>query len=265
MNISILAPKGGVGSSTLAVLLANVRSLYRPMILVDAAPDPSLDIYTATDHLMPESAENLTEQAVAWAENCRRIRLEAEEIQAQLPPFLGIEHQDLIIDWGVPTEDAIHFLAGNPMEVIVVLTQDNQVLRSADRLLGRLRQAGIRCRFVISHLQEADAADLADLDEVFDLVEEDYLGAIPWNPALRIQMNRGNLAELDQSVQTNLEQINERIEEQAADSDEDVDTTIEEENPELPEGTAAPVETEQAGSGVLSNIRRFFKNFGKGR
>lgn len=196
MIISILAPKGGVGSSTLAVLLARARARSEKVLLVDAAGDRSLDLYTDTAHLLSGSyAGSIDDSAVTCRdlENLQVLRVEPGD--GSLWPVLAdelrsLEGTDVILDHGSAGEGEVAPLSFSD-RTIVVLTQDNQVLRAADRLMGELRKQGREAAFIINMREDRDPTQLGGLEEIFDLFEEDHLGSISFQHGVRFAVNTG--------------------------------------------------------------------------
>lgn len=260
MIIFFTSAKGGVGSSTLSALLAKERSSAGRVVLVDAARDPSLDLYTSSEHLVQEPySGSLSGSAIPLDEAQRLclVRLEPDKLsQVSLEEELSSGlFSDFIFDLGQPDETALGFLQqmGPEGEVLVVLTQDNEVLRAADRLLGSLRNLGIDARFIVNKMEERDAQELADLDEIFSLLEEDYLGFVRYDHSLRYEMNRGKLEEVASGIRVNVAALNDKLNGEKQGSD------------QMSQPAAAvPEQTEERPDGVLSKIRKFFRNFGKG-
>lgn len=251
MILTLISPKGGVGASTVALMLA--RAWQAPLILVDAAADPALDLYTGTEHHLQEPySGSLT--ASAWeletSPGLSLVRVEPEQLPAlaaELPTGT-----DVLIDLGVAGPEGLAFLNATSARVLVVLTQDNQVLRAADALLGRLRQSGIRAGFILNRFEARDVNELADLDEIFGLIEEDFYGSIDQADGLRILLNQGRGEAIPTELMDQARTIRDRIcqgtEEPIAAPD---------------ASAAAPPDAPAPPTGVLARIRRFVTNFGK--
>ena len=215
MIISIAAPTGGVGSSTFALLLTQERAKLFKTLLVDLSADPALDLYSGTAHIVPQEFNgNLKECSVELQDfgdaKLARVRLDQlallEHIQEN-----NEKNLDIILDVGRPNGQTIEFLATEKIPLVLVLTQDNAVLRAGDELLGQLRHAGVESGFIISKKDDCDPSKLADLDEIFDLIEEDFYGSISWEPKLRIQMNQGKPGEVSQEIKGEIQQINQKL------------------------------------------------------
>lgn len=307
MNIAIAAPRGGVGSSTFAVLLARHWGGRSDTLLLDGAPDPSLDLYTGTSHqILPDFNGNLSECLIPL-EDMGRTKLAvidpSQLIRLDLSTQKKPSGSDLIIDVGTPDDEVIAFLAANEIPVILVLTQDNTVLRAADSLLGTLRRSGVRCGFVVSFHEDRNPQELADLDELFSLLEEDFYGVIPLSADLRIQMNQGKPGEAARNVWAAVRTISDTLETTFAhpsarpgESGGWIDAEDSSDSPESDESgesltvtlseeplarEMAPVKPDEADhdqisdgkgmddlmqetEGVFSKIKQFFQNFGKG-
>lgn len=259
MILCIASPKGGVGSSSFAVLLAREWASAAPVVLIDAAADPSVDLYTATEQLLTvpyqgdlaASRLDLDEPA-----GLSLVRIEtADLMKAALPD------EDCIIDLGVPGQAALDFLKARDARLILVLTQDNAVLRAADKLLGRCRDEGIRCGFVIDQLEDREPSELADLDEIFGLLEEDFYGPVSLDHDLRILFNQGRFLQAPEPIREQVRVIAASLQ-AGEEADGEGEAAAED---EAGAGAAAAAEVAQpVPDGVLSRIRRFFQNFGKG-
>lgn len=251
MILALISPKGGVGSSTLSVMLAG--AWQAPLFLVDAAVDPALDLYTGTEHLLPEPYNGDLAASAMELENLPGIAL--VRIEPELLPVLAGElpsDTDVLIDLGMPGPEAMNFLSTTAAQSVVVLTQDNQVLRAADALLGKLHHSGIRAGFILNRFEAKDTDELADLDEIFGLFEEDFYGAIDQTDSLRILLNQGRgeaippvLMDQARAIRDHFSPGNE---------------------PAIASASSAPAPTDPPAApstGVLARIRRFVTNFGK--
>lgn len=265
MILSILAPKGGVGSSTTAVLLARAKAQSGKVLLVDAAEDPSLDLYTGTAQLVSESFTGSIPEAEVFARDSSTLsvlRLEPgndEHWKSLEEALLLLQDTDVILDLGVPGNEAVRMISFSD-EVTVVLTQDNQVLRAADLLLGDLRKEGLEASFIVNMLEDKDPAILGGLEDIFELIEEDHLGSVRFHHDLRYTMNTGSFQSLSGEILQEFDELAARIFGTAVVSDEDVPAGTEEKI--LRETHEAP--EEERPLSVLEGIRSFFRSFRKG-
>lgn len=286
MIISIAAPKGGVGSSSFALLLTRERGKVSNTVLVDMSADPALDLYSGTAHILaPEFNGSLHECSVELqgTANAKRARLRPDQLSLLNLAEEGKENDsDFILDLGRPSEETISFLAKEKIPLILVLTQDNSVLRAGDELLGQLRNAGVDSSFIISMQDERDPLELADLDEIFGLIEEDFYGSISWQPELRIYMNQGKPELVSQKIQEEIEKINQKLngdlhqhQDESDDYDQSDDLVGDDDQSdrlddsqkigELDEPHASSLEElALEPENVFSKIKQFFQNFGKG-
>ena len=275
MIISYLAPKGGVGSSTLALLTAVQQATDRSVLLIDAADDPSMDLYTSTENSVPQTSfEELsrTRSAVRDIDRLILVRLEP----AAIPDRIGLENwleeegiSEVVIDWSALTDESLIRAITISDKLIVVLTQDNSVLRAADRLLGTIRSGGGQAGFIINQWEDRDVRELGDRAEIFDLIEEDYYGSLSFDHELRFAMNRGKPLEVSSKIAAEIQEICAKIY-QIPDFDDDpaaeedplcVDQAVSE-VPDEPSPEEHPTALEQLPQreGVIARIRSFFRS-----
>lgn len=259
MIISMLAPKGGVGSSTLAVLMARARARTGNVLLVDAAGDRSLDLYTGTAHLIAGPyAGSIAETAVVCRplDSLRLIRLETSkgsQWEALTEELKGLPDTDVILDHGSWEGADVAPLTASD-KVLVVLTQDSQVLRAADRLVGELRDLGIQPALIVNMLEEKDPSELGSLEEIYDLFEEDHVGSFGFQHELRFAVNTGSMEAVPKETLEEAAALTEKIFGSSA-------SAITEDTAPGPEGASAEAEPSP---GVLAGIRSFFRRFRKG-
>lgn len=259
MIVSIVAPKEGVGSSTLAVILARSRARMGKVLLVDAARDRSLDLYTNTAHLLSSAySGSIADSRVDCRdlEHLMVLRLEPDDefLHRIFAEEAGIlEDTDVIVDHGSPREGDEALLSKSD-QILLVLTQDNQVLRAADRLLGELRNKGLEASFIINMFQDKDPAFLAGQDEIFDLFEEEYMGSVSFHSEIRIAVNTGFTKALPENSQSEGRELAEKI------------FGPEEAMPSLESLAALEESLEKANNppSVLEGIQSFFRRFRKG-
>lgn len=277
MIISFLAPTGGVGSTTLAVLAASFRAAGGRVLLVDGAPDPAVDLYTSTENSLPETqGGRLTQGAVPvrWTGGLSCVRRSISALpgkEALLAELFAGGYTDCILDAGVTDPFELETVLALSDKVVVVLTQDNAILRASDRLLGEIRALGGRAGFLINKWEARDPAELGDTEEIFDLIEEDYYGSVSLEPGLRYLMNQGRpeqaLADRLPELKALWEQLKATIE--SEDEPEDVPDDEPETQAGLSDGAAGESTPTPAGEeapvrdGVLQRIRSFFR-IGKG-
>lgn len=279
MIISIAAPKGGVGSSTFALLLTQERAKLSKTLLVDLSSDPALDLYSGTAHIVPpEFNGNLKECSVELQGmgDTNLVRVSPDQLALlNLTEKANKKDLDMVLDVGRPNEQIIGFLAKEKIPLILVLTQDNAVLRAGDELLGQLRHAGVESGFIISKKEVFDPSELADLDEIFDLIEEDFYGSISWDSDLRIHMNQGKPEQVSQEIKEEVQKINRELDSALMHSLDGTHTlnqieaseekeTLDEKEVFGEEETLDGTEGVNKSGNVLSKIKKFFQNFGKG-
>lgn len=277
MIISIAAPKGGVGSSTFALLLTQERAKFFKTLLIDLSTDPVLDLYSGTDHIVPpEFNGNLNECSVELqgVGNVKLARVRPDQLALlNLTEEANKKDLEIIMDVGRPNEKTIEFLAKEKIPLILVLTQDNGVLRAGDELLGQLRDAGVESSFIISKKEDLDPSELADLNEIFDLIEEDYFGTISWDSDLRIHMNQGKPDQVSNQIKEEIGKINKKLDSTLMKNKDDtinldsIEASAENSlGEETFEETDISSQEEILGEpgNVFSKIKQFFQNFGKG-
>lgn len=217
MIISILAPKGGVGSSTLAVLTAVCKAQTARVLVIDAAPDPSLDLYTSTENQVAEafngrlsdSALPVRDQSDLWTARVEAALL--PDKRALSEQLLEGGYSEVIIDFGVVSPEDLPKVIQISDEILVVLTQDNQVLRRADHLLAQIRRQGGRAGFIISRLETRDNRELGDADEIYGLLEEDCYGSVRYEHSLRYIMNQGKPTEVSLELAHEIQAVCDKI------------------------------------------------------
>lgn len=279
MVITFLAPKGGVGSSTMAALAAWEVSLREKVLLVDAASDPSLDIFTDTAHLVsapftgsiqdvsvvPRERENL--QILRFPPDANFEKLASE--------FAKLQDTWVILDAGVPNDSNLREILKFSQWNVVVLNQDNQVLRSADDLLGRIRRMGGRAVLFINRQEARPPSELGDMDEIYSLFEEDCLGILANEPKIRILTNTGKLDQLPEKAREEIQAFLDRIRGEAedtrtrpmADNTNEMSPLSEEGDPSSdPTPMAETASSDEVKShSVLEGIRAFLHGFRKGQ
>ncbi|MFZ2257714.1 MAG: hypothetical protein WAV55_06190 [Clostridiaceae bacterium] len=217
MIISFLAPRGGVGSSTLAVLTASHRALTQRILLIDAAPDYSIDLYTSTENSVPNyysETHQLSDESVRGMDNCWVARIDPDRPLhlEEFGAWLQTDRiSDVIIDFGVASNKALELALAISDKLIVVLTQDNPVLRASDHLLGKIRSTRGDAGFIINQWEARDISELGDQEEIFSLLEEDCVGVVSYDHNLRFLMNQGKPLEVPHHVAAEIQGICDKI------------------------------------------------------
>lgn len=232
MIISFLAPKGGVGSSTLAILTAACQSGGQKVLLIDAAEDPSIDLYTSTENSVVEPYFEGFGQSAGPVRGIENLRL-AQVAPDEMPDLAVLKNRleldqiaEAVIDWGAPTSQALNRAVALSDRLIVVLTQDNTVLRAADRLLGTVRNTGAAVGFIINQWEDRAVQELGDREEIFSLLEDDYYGSLSYDHSLRFVLNQGKPLEVSGLITGEIQEICAKIYQipapEVAGADEDV-------------------------------------------
>ncbi|PKK40253.1 hypothetical protein ABB02_00464 [Clostridiaceae bacterium JG1575] len=196
MIVCIYSAKEGVGGSTLAVLLAALRAASHPTILLDAGEMPSHDIYTKQDQKIRPDFQGdpgtLTTPRGFSKLRTGRVAPTKESLELILPFLLQERSKEewIFLD-GAPDFWRPALQAQQGLPALVVISQDNTVLRSADRLLGEFHRSGRSATLIINQWEETSSDFMEDLYRLF---EEEVLGTLPRVGALRSALNQGELA-----------------------------------------------------------------------
>lgn len=209
MIVTLTAARQGVGASTLATLLAKTLSKEQKVLLVDLDEPACLDLYTGLSQQIPPQGAHWEDriQSVEGAEpfdflHCQNAHL--DDFAQEAPEKYDI----ILLDLGNEASQVLAKVAKMSPELLFVINQDNACLRRGDGRLAHLSKLFPNIAFVVNEYKEPrDNFEFADLDEIFGLFEETYLGKISYNEELRFALNQGELEKIPKAIDLEVNEI----------------------------------------------------------
>ncbi|GEM_PF-6319402 len=293
MILRFTSVNGGSGSSTILTLISH-RLVFKgnSVAVVDLADSKFQDIYLGFDLEINNELSEVEETNFIDEESKSYPIL----YDADVNDTIGVINEKLeildrhfdfiLIDSGTFTGNALE----NNTELkshadILVITQDNGSIRAADRVINSYDFDRIsKVKFLINKFIEADINDMASVNDIFNIIEVDYLGSVSYSPDLRFSVNKGKINESSEVLMLEIDSIINTILNNSHESDMDFDTPSDEdeldllteeiseinesgavdyksslETSEKPEEEEKP-ETEMRKSvGILERLKNFFK------
>lgn len=226
---SILSAGGGAGGTTTGILLAEqIIRKGGKCLTVDARSIRKADICLSLENLILGVYEGRGEiSGYIYGENDSlphylavdgdvlngdissetAFRESLEELKNQYDEVILFADEDLILrspEWAD--------------RIIVVLTQDQAVLRTADKIITDLKNAGADEEkiFIIINKWEntpegSDTAFLSGEEDIYSLFEEEVLGRIPFNQSLRLFSDSGKREFIPPEVAGYIFRLSEKI------------------------------------------------------
>lgn len=293
MILRFSSVNGGTGSSTILTLISH-RLVFKgnSVAVVDLADSKFQDIYLGFDLEINNELSEVEETNFIDGEGKSYPIL----YNAGVNDTIGVINEKLeilerhfdfiLIDSGTFSGNALE----NNRELkshadILVITQDNGSIRAADRVINSYDSDRIsKVKFLINKFIEADINDMASVNDIFNIIEVDYIGSVSYSPDLRFSVNKGKTNESSEVLMLEIDSIIDNILNSSHEADMDFYTPSDEDELDLlteeiseinetgavdnksypetsvkPEEEAKP-ETEMGKSvGILERLKNFFK------
>lgn len=293
MILRFTSVNGGSGSSTILTLISH-RLVFKgnSVAVVDLADSKFQDIYLGFDLEINNELSEVEETNFIDEEGKSYPILYNADINDDIGvineklEILDRHFDFILIDSGTFTGNALE----NNTELkshadILVITQDNGSIRAADRVINSYDSDRIsKVKFLINKFIEADINDMASVNDIFNIIEVDYLGSVSYSPDLRFSVNKGKINESSEVLMLEIDSIINTILNNSHESDMDFDTPSDEDELDLlteeiseinesgavdyqphPESDEKPEEEEKPETemgksvGILERLKNFFK------
>lgn len=205
MKISIFSAPQGSGASTAAALLySSLKEKGRRPVCIDYSVYPSLDIYLSEDLKIHK---DITDENIDKENYIEGKKYEAghQDIIKRLCETSGIT--DILFD--TSTENGTEGIFDLSDKILLVLTLDNQSLRAANRMLSYFSEDLLRKTEIIIN---KDTEKMSyNREVIYDLVEGEIAGVIPYSEDLRVMLDRGKTEEISEDIKAVIKQISNRV------------------------------------------------------
>jgi septum site-determining protein MinD len=107
----------------------------------------------------------------------------------------------VIIDCPAGIEHGFRNAIAGALEAIVVTTPEVSAIRDADRVVGKLTDAGIPLRLIVNRIRPemVKTGDMMSVEDVCEILQAELLGAVPDDEEVIDSTNRGEPIVLDET------------------------------------------------------------------
>ncbi|MBC5798714.1 MAG: septum site-determining protein MinD [Candidatus Eremiobacteraeota bacterium] len=139
--------------------------------------------------------------ALLPAAQTREKEAVGEEQMKGVIDALAESNDYVLIDCAAGIEHGFRMAIAGAREAIVVTTPEISAIRDADRVVGKLTQAGLPLRLIINRVRPemVKSGDMLSVDDVCDVLSAELLGIVPDDEEVIDTTNRGEPLVLDET------------------------------------------------------------------
>lgn len=261
MKIAFISSKEGTGASTLSNMFSSyISNKENKTLLIDSNEIKSQDLLLSVENELvniPSFVNEIDNSIIESRYNENLFLLKVKNfndmnslIEDGLFEIINKSYENIILDVNyneIKNNDKFIKELFKLDDLILVINQDNEVLRISDKILTHLSKKAldfnIQKEISILINKFEDAEELANEDEILDLFPNDYLGKINYSNKIRLNANKGNLVnfsndEIFSEINKTFMYIQNTIDEKLKELDND-ETYDEEKIEDFPEGELA--------------------------
>lgn len=205
MRLAFLSPKGLSGASLAQCLLFSKFNNGKKNLLIDASTIKSLDIYLGIDNIITPLVDEKLFEENSFENISKKINEYISESKLYSNVFLlklatykvlesdffksiieALENEyNIVLDVSsVDVYQELNSIINFTNNIIIVTNQDSVSLRAFDYLISKLKkieddQYRLNTSFILNKYREQNGMD-EDLDDIFSMIEDEYLGKISY-------------------------------------------------------------------------------------